>query len=227
MHKLDRSGVEPPESLADYDYRIQKWRNLASDCKNSLRAALVQMQGKPDVTTSDANEYGVRCAYCEGAIYHKGHIEHFRRKNANHFPQLTFVWENLFLACGSNEHCGHYKDRKGASYNPNNLIKPDEHDPDSYLYFHSTGEVLPRANIDENSRFCATETIRVFGLNSAALSGARSQVLSVYKKRVIGDIEELASWSEEERDAYFAYEIEETRWEPYSTTIKHFLQNYI
>ncbi|HHR6030936.1 TPA: retron system putative HNH endonuclease [Providencia alcalifaciens] len=225
MHKLDRSGVEPPESLADYDYPIQEWSDLAPDCKHNLRAALAQMQGIPDVTTFGANEYGVRCAYCEGAIYHKGHIEHFRRKNKAHFPELTFVWENLFLACGSNEHCGHYKDRNGVpSYNPDNLLKPDEDDPDSYLYFHSTGEVQPRANIDKNSRFCATETIRVFGLNSTVLSGARSQALSVYKKQVIGDIEELASWPEEERDAYLADEIEKTRWEPYSTTIKHFLQ---
>lgn len=225
MHKLDRCRVEPPESLTDYDYRVQEWDNLASDCKRNLRAALVQMQGISDVTTSDAVEYGLRCAYCECAIYHDGHIEHFRRKNANYFPELTFVWENLFLACGSKEHCGHYKDRKGApSYNPDNLIKPDEDDPDSYLYFHSTGKVLPRADLDENNCFRATETIRVFGLNSGVLSGARSQALSVYRKRVIDEINEVESWSEEDRYAYFVKEIEETRWESYSTTIKHFLQ---
>ena len=41
-----------------------------------------------------------KCAYCESKITHVdyGHIEHYRPKSK--FPQLTFEWSNLLLACG-------------------------------------------------------------------------------------------------------------------------------
>lgn len=171
-----------------------------------------------------------RCAYCEGQIRHEGHIEHFRRKNATHgFPYLTFAWENLFLACGSKEHCGHYKDRKGAApYDPANLIKPDQDDPEQFLYFHSSGEVRPRTgeNISPQNAFRASETIRVFGLDTPVLKGARHRAIQGYKK----ELEELEAWLAGENEteqqellqAHIQAELEETKWLPYATTIKHF-----
>ena len=179
MHKLDRASVMPPACLDAYDYRTQKWKDLGSECKRELRAALVQMQGIPGVTTPDANEYGLRCAYCEGTIFHEGHIEHFRRKNSAHYPELTFAWPNLFLACGANSHCGHYKDRRAApAYNPDHLIKPDEHEPSDFLHFHSSGDVRVRSGLSAADTHRAAETIRVFGLDDGALSGARAKALS-------------------------------------------------
>ena len=226
MHKLDRTSVAPPACLASYNHPTHSWDDLAGKCKQQLRAALVQMQGIPGVTTPDANEYGLRCAYCEGSIFHEGHIEHFRRKNANHFPQLTFTWNNLFLACGSSEHCGHFKDRKDApAYNPAHLIKPDQDEPDSYLYFHSSGEVRVRSRLNAADALRASETIRVFGLDNRTLAGARAQSLSVYKKKVTADLDELASWPLADRQAYLTEEIAATRYEPYATTVKHFLQS--
>lgn len=226
MHKLDRTTSQPPACLSSYDYNMQKWSDLAPSCKSALRATLVLMQGQPGVTIPEENEYGVRCAYCEGAIFHEGHIEHFRRKNSAHFPELTFDWNNLFLACGSQEHCGHYKDRPSAPpYNSEYLLKPDIHCPDHYLYFHSSGSVRPRTDLSQDDTRCAAETIRVFGLDSCTLSGARSKVLTTYKKKILADLDELAEWSEEDRNDYLRGEIEATCWEPYATTIKHFLQN--
>ncbi len=225
MHKLHRTGVTPPTCLDAYDYQNQGWDDLAADCKRQLRVALVEMQGIPGVTTQDAEEYGLRCAYCEGAIYHQGHIEHFRRKNPKHFPELTFVWHNLFLACGSHEHCGHYKDRPNApAYNPEQLIKPDEHDPEQCFYFHSSGEVRIREGLNTEDRYRATETIRVFGLDNRTLAGSRRAALSQYRQRVLGELDEMASWEPALREEYFRAEIEATRWDPYATTIKHFLQ---
>lgn len=226
MHKLDRASVRPPACLNAYDYRAQQWGDLGSECKRQLRAALVQMQGIPGVTTPDANEYGLRCAYCEGAIYHEGHIEHFRRKNPAHYPELTFAWPNLFLACGANTHCGHYKDRKSApAYDPDQLIKPDEHEPSELLHFHSTGEVRVRNGLDAVNAHRAVETIRVFGLDDDALSGTRAKVLSVYKQKILADLDEIAAWPLADRQAYLDEEVEATRWEPYATTIQHFLQS--
>lgn len=231
MHKLDRSGVVAPDCLSAYDYKTQTWDDFGrGECKKTLRAALVEMQGIPGVTTADAAEYGVRCAYCEGAIHHKGHIEHFRRKNRHRpdgYPELTFEWDNLFLACGSDEHCGHYKDRKDAlPYDPDDLIKPDEHDPEHYLFFHSSGEIRVRHGLDSpNDVRRAKETIRVFGLDNQTLAAARARAVIRYKKSCLADLDELVSWDEVDRQAYFQQEIEQTRWEPYATTIKHFLQN--
>ncbi|MET4876393.1 TIGR02646 family protein [Morganella morganii] len=224
MHKLDRSAAVPPESLNDYDYRTKIWKDLKPDCKKALRAALVQMQGIPDITTPDVKEYGLRCAYCECAIRNDGHIEHFRRKNKDHFPELTFTWENLFLACESKEHCGHYKDRKEALvYNPDELIKPDIHDPHDYLYFHSSGWVIPQSGLSHDDKHRAEETIRVFGLNNDELPGARVSALKVYRTAILNDLNEIEGWPEGDRTEYLKAEIESTKWEPYSTTIKHFL----
>ena len=41
-----------------------------------------------------------KCAYCESKIKHVSdpHIEHYRPKSK--FPDLTFAWDNLLLACG-------------------------------------------------------------------------------------------------------------------------------
>ena len=226
MHKLDRNCVAAPDCLNEYDYRTQTWDDLGGECKRAVRAALVQMQGIPGVTTADAAEYGVRCAYCEGSIHYKGHIEHFRRKNQKHHPELTFTWHNLFLACGATDHCGHFKDRKYAPrYDPNQLIKPDEHDPEEYLYFHSSGDVRARKGLSDERKHRAEATILVFGLDNPALAAERERAVSMYRKMKKEDFEVLASWDDAERNEYFEGEIDATRWEPYATTIKHFLQS--
>lgn len=224
MHKLDRETVSAPLCLENYDYQSQSWDNLQRECKEQVRNALVQMQGIPDVSTQDANEYGVRCAYCEGAIHHAGHIEHFCRKNCEHYPELTFAWNNLFLACGSYDHCGHYKDGKQVNgYAPDDLIKPDIDDPDHYLYFHSDGVVRVRDRLsDQNQKRRAEETIRVFGLRDPALVAARAKAVSPYKTS--SELEEILSWPEAMLKEYLDREIENTKWHPYATTIKHFLQ---
>jgi len=226
MHKLDRTGIAAPDCLKDYDYNTQTWDDFGGECKKELRAALVQMQGIPGITTEDAAEYGVRCAYCEGPIFHEGHIEHFRRKNLKHYPELTFDWNNLFLACGSNMHCGHYKDRPSApAYDPDQLVKPDEHDPEKLLYFHSSGSVRVRAKLSAENSQRANATIHVFGLDNPALEGKRARAVAAYRKMKSEDFEELASWDEVDRREYLESEIQATCWHPYATTIKHFLQH--
>lgn len=215
MHKLDRTCPKPPACLTTHDHRTHTWHDLAAACKHQLRAALVEMQG--------TNEYGVRCAYCEGTIHDGGHIEHFRRKR--HHPDLTFAWANLFLACGSYTHCGHYKDRRHApAYDPDQLIKPDEADPAAYLFFHSSGEVRPHSDMDARDVVQAQETIRVFGLNDQALAGKRAKALMVYKRKILTDLDEVANWPDIERHEYFDQEIKATSNEPYASSIRCFLQ---
>lgn len=232
MHNLDRSSVPVPVCLAGYNFQTQTWDDLDRGCKRQVRLLLQRIQGLQ--IADDEAEYiiGLRCAYCEGPIRHGGHLEHFRRKNRHHpngFPELTFAWDNLFLACDSNSHCGHYKDRPSAdAYDPDHLIKPDIHVPDDYLYFHSTGQVLvrnTRRHMTDEDRFRASETIRVFNLDCSTLRGERTKALKRYRDTNLGILEFLMDECDaEEREGYIHDEIEATRWDPFATTIKHFFE---
>jgi uncharacterized protein (TIGR02646 family) len=235
MHKLDRSVVTAPSCLSAHDFRTQSWDELTPACKASVRTALLRMQGTPvdpgNPGTDDADFIGVRCAYCEGQIRHEPHIEHFRRKSRSHpngYPELTFAWGNLFLSCASNDHCGHYKDHgSGGSYEAEDLIKPDEHEPDAYLYFHSTGEVRVRGNgagMAETDLRKAEETVRVFNLNSTKLVGARARAVANYLASNTGILDFLLSCSPEDRQTYVQSELAATRWDAHSTVIKHWLE---
>lgn len=219
MHKLNRLAVQAPICLQNYHHPSQQWDDLHSDCKEEIRAALSQMQ----------SSLHLLCAYCEGPLYasKQSHIEHFRRKGPRHFPELTFAWDNLFLSCNSTKHCGHYKDRPTAApYDPGDLIKPDEHDPDEYLFFHSSGVVHPREHIHSDKKRFAEETIRVFGLNHGALQGARMQACKTIKDSILSELDFLSALTEEERNEYLQQEIEANQHLPFATTIKHFLESH-
>lgn len=234
MHFLDRSTVAAPACLAEWKYPDKNWKVFTGEgraCKKLLRLALQRLQSRQIIDDGDDDEveylFGLRCAYCEGQIYHGGHIEHFRRKNPKHFPDLTFEWTNLFLACGSKEHCGHYKDRPNApAYNPDELIKPDIHNPDDYLFFHSSGEVRVRNRngMTDADRLRGDETIRVFHLNCGRLEGARHKALKQYLDSNTGILEALMDFEEHDQQDFIAQEIEATRHDPYWTTIRHFFE---
>lgn len=212
MHKLDRATVPIPACLAAYHHQQHSWDDLEQPHKQEIRQLLGQLQEE-------------RCAYCEGPPYRDGHIEHFRRKNPAHFPALTFQWDNLFLACGSQDHCGHYKDRpSAAAYNPDHLIKPDIHDPDQLLYFHSSGEVRLRPNLADVNANRASETIRVFNLNQGALKAARRRAVRIYLDREPDILEALILFDPQARQVFIADECQATASDPYCTTIKHLFE---
>lgn len=213
MHKLDRSSVAKPTCLASYNYQQHTWEDVSASDKRQIRNSLKKMQA-------------CRCVYCEGSIYsNNGHIEHFRRKNQAHFPELSFAWCNLFLSCDSLQHCGHHKDRPSTGcYNPADLVKPDKDDPDQFFYFHSSGEIRPRSGIDTGQSTRATETIRVFNLNCGKLRADRRRALRRYQERALGFIEELMELEEEARQLFISEEIKDTRADPHWTVIRHFFE---
>jgi uncharacterized protein (TIGR02646 family) len=235
MRKLNRDSVQEPTCLKNYDWRTQEWENLSSSDKKTIVSALCQMQGERQLQQETGIPYvGVRCAYCECLIHSADdkHIEHFKRKNENKgFPKLTFEWTNLFLSCQSDKHCGHYKDRKNASpYNPDELIKPDIHNPDDFLYFHSSGEVRPRKGIPVTARKRATETIRVFHLDCAFLRTQRKKVVDDYFKSW-GDSKEsilkylCSECGPEEREDYIQEELNKRKWTGnHFTVLRHFFE---
>jgi uncharacterized protein (TIGR02646 family) len=212
MHLLDRKACPPPPCLSKFNPEEHDWDDVKGNDKAEIRKALVRMQGE-------------RCAYCEGPLFAgHGHIEHFRRKNKEHFPELTFVWENLFLSCDSRTNCGHFKDRpSGPAYRSDDLVKPDEDDPESFFYFSVTGEVRVQAEADAASCAQANETIRVLGLNHPALVAQRRKAVARYK-RGRGSTFDIAGLSDEHRWLFLQREIEETKDIPFCTTVHHFLR---
>ena len=212
MHKLDRELVAVPQCLDQYNYQTHTWEDMNHDDKMQIREQLNELQV-------------FRCAYCESAIYDNGHIEHFRRKNQNHFPSLTFVWSNLFYSCGSKEHCGHFKDRNGAlPYNPIVLIKPDDDDPDDYFYLHSSGEIRHRSGISVYDQNRVYETIRVFNLNCGVLKAERRRTLRSYEQKQLGILDELMNFDEQTRQEFIAEEIQATHRDPHCTVIRHYFE---
>jgi uncharacterized protein (TIGR02646 family) len=215
MRRINR-GPAPPQ-LSELHESVSEWGEIPPDTKMAIRSSL---------WTSQAH----LCAYCEGALHAVDgpwHIEHFRRKNKNHFPELTFVWANLFASCdgvssGNPRHCGHYKDKAhGDAYAPDDLIKPDEDDPAEYLFFGRLGTVDARNGIDARRKTKASETIRVFGLNDGALRHKRRRVLERYLATP-DFIEELVTWSVTERRSYLEDELHTS---PHSAVIRDFFSH--
>lgn len=213
MRKLDRTIAPPPACLGAYRHPANTWSDVEPADKRRIRASLERMQGN-------------RCAYCEGELAGAvGHVEHFRRKGPGHYPELAFEWANLFLSCDSTDHCGHYKDRPGASpYNPDEIVKPDIDDPDAELYFHSTGEVRPRSGGGAPDSRRAAETIRVLNLNCGRLRAQRRRAVRIYEQREPGILDALMGLDERPRREFIDAEIESTRNDPYGTVIRHYFE---
>jgi uncharacterized protein (TIGR02646 family) len=149
------------------DSTDEAWSQFGTDGgKAPIRETLWQMSGE-------------RCAYCEGLLDDEGHIEHFRRKRVH--SALTFVWDNLLPSCGSQNHCGHYKDRRGAPpYKIKDLIHPGLEDPELLLTFASDGKVYPRVPATHPNHNRATETIRILGLDNEGLRRRRENMIKSF-----------------------------------------------
>jgi uncharacterized protein (TIGR02646 family) len=206
MHKLHRG--EAPSCLKRHHRNSgNDWQKVSSKDKTEIWEALQVMQLD-------------RCAYCESKITaSKQHIEHFRPRS--HFSQETFAWSNIFGSCNAQEHCGKHKDNKqqAHSYQPTDLIKPDEEDPEKLLLFVFDGTVAIRHNLAPNDQHRATETIRVFNLNAASLKNQRRQAVQGYLSfaedpSVLSDIE----WRE-----YIEDELQDAAEKAFVTAIQHFL----
>lgn len=216
MHRLDRASVPEPSCLQAFNHSTHIWKNVGTECKAEIRVRLREMQGP-------------RCAYCEMSVdFSDRHIEHFRRKGGNgQFRHLTFDWRNLFLSCDGPQHCGHFKDdpnRGPGPYDPSFLVKPDDEDPDIFLYFHGNGSVVARSDKSEAIERRAKETIRVFNLDAGRLRGLRRKAVAKYMT-VLDEVRaEIATWSDADRRAYFDSEIAETAELEFATAIRHYLE---
>lgn len=207
MKELAR--LESPEILDQYTAGQNDWMEID---QSAVWPKLTEMQGE-------------FCAYCECRL-NRRHIEHFRPRGK--FPALTFIWSNLFGSCGDSKKCGGwsrcgiYKDNGAGAYNADDLIKPDEENPDDYLLFLTTGEVVPAIGLTGRALKKAQETIRVFHLNGdIKLLGSRRTAVQAIMPNVeylysLLEEFEVDDWNEMLRD-----ELEKIESDEFKTALKH------
>lgn len=212
MHKLQRPNA--PACLTNFRHGQNNWSNVNHNDKEKIWQQLDTMQQK-------------RCAYCEDSLIdkngeRKAHIEHLRQRSR--YPQGTFQWDNLFGSCNRQNSCGSHKDRQ-PSYNPADIIKMDVEDPEDFFMFISDGTIIIRAELSEQDKNRAAETLRVFNLNST--SGPLRHIRKIAVKGYLQTAEELLEMATEfDKDDWYPLLQEElniTKHLPFSTAIKHIL----
>jgi uncharacterized protein (TIGR02646 family) len=206
MHKFDR-GEAPLCLQRHHRTSSNDWKKVTSEDKTEIWEALQAIQLD-------------RCAYCENKItISKQHIEHFFPRSR--FPQETFAWSNLFGSCNDQRHCGTYKDNKNfvQSYEPADLIKPDDEDPEKLLLFVIDGTVAIRCNLAAADQHRAAETIRVFNLNAPSLKNQRRQAVQGY----LTPAEDQFELSDTEWLEYIDDELQEANRHAFVTAIRHIL----
>lgn len=112
------------------------------------------------------NMTGARCAWCDIPVVHAGSIDHFRPKSR--FPELGYVWDNLFPACAG---CQKRQDRWD-----DRLLRPDDLTYSFERYFKydaSTGRIEPSPTAGPVDSERAEVTIALFRLNDPGLVASR------------------------------------------------------
>lgn len=167
---------------------------------------------------------GFRCAYCEASIDDgHGHIEHFFPKSRN--PRQTFDWRNLFWSCSRHNNCGRHKDHNVTNYDPADLIKPDDDDPDEFFVFVYDGSIRIRDDIDPALKHRAKETLRVFNLdaNNGALRHMRRMAVAGYLQNAETLWQLREQLAEDEWNELLNEELDSVQSLPFVTVIRHTL----
>lgn len=179
MHKLTRTLPEPPALVTARRKNVSNWADFSPQEKNTVRDELLRMQN-------------CLCAYCERSLHASdnenevhwdGHIEHFRRKDANYHPELTFVWENLFYSCLTEETCGRSKDHYISDKSQYDLlIDPCKENPEDFFVFDINGRIAIRSNLTADQTKRAELTINAFNLNEPRLTLKRKEYFKIFKE---------------------------------------------
>jgi uncharacterized protein (TIGR02646 family) len=173
MIKLTK-GAEP-QVLAD---NKTSWRDTLLGFiarKEKIPHSVSSKYNHPDVKDALRSECNSKCMYCESLVEHISdlHIEHIRPKAPNKYPNLTFEFENLGLACGV---CN--RNKSDDFDESNTFINPYLEDPASH--FHVCGPFI-FANAG-NKRAKITEL--TIELNRADLFEQRSERIKTLRKLI-------------------------------------------
>lgn len=151
---------------------------------------------KKQLRTSLMEEQGFICCYCERSLIEGDcHIEHFRPKDQNKFPELELEYDNLICSCQANlekgtpRHCGNSKE----NWFDDNLISPLDIDCESKFKYTHDGQILPINEDDEATKL----TIEKLQLNIDKLKDLRKSVIDALFE------DEDVSWYLEMKDGRY------------------------
>ena len=208
MHRLLRGDA--PDCLGQYHHGLQNWSHVTPNDKAEIWRELDAMQGQ-------------RCAYCEADSSNgKKHIEHFRQKDCD--PSKTFDWRNLFGSCDRETSCGKHKDRY-PRYNPDDLIKPDEEDPEYFFLFVSDGTIAIRERLNADDKRRAEVTLLAFNLG--VLRQTRFAIVRGYIQQAEEFQKIAAEFPEEDWQPLLQQELKAIAHLPFATAIKHTLSSFL
>lgn len=121
-------------------------------------------------------EQGGLCCYCECRINHENsHIEHFKPKAHDKFPDLQLEYGNLHASCGRNiesgddSHCGHKKQDQYSDL----LVSPLEADCDIHFGYKMDGRIT---GLDERG----DESVKILRLDSELLNAQRKELIDYF-----------------------------------------------
>lgn len=116
------------------------------------------------------------CCYCECRIdSNNSHVEHFKPKASDQFPELQLDYNNLHASCGCNvssgedTHCGH---RKKDLYTTL-LVSPLEEACHCHFKYRMDGSII---GVDERG----SESISLLRLDSALLNAQRKSLIDFF-----------------------------------------------
>jgi len=114
------------------------------------------------------------CVYCENTLHEdEGHIEHIKSKRLN--PHLTFVYDNLSRSCDGPGHCGHHKKRQILP------IEPRSGCNHFFVLQALDGKLAPAPGLQPTDMQNADDTLRILGLNTAALARLRKSYVDTVR----------------------------------------------
>jgi uncharacterized protein (TIGR02646 family) len=164
---ISLSKIEAPQILLD---KAEEWSKELMDYVSKDEKIPNSVQGRyshKSIKEALLNETSKKCAYCESKILHIGYgdIEHILPKKK--FPEKTFEWTNLTLACGKcNQNKSHYYDESLMLLNPYVDYVEEE------IFFIGP---LPRSNFNNESR--GELTIKKLKLDRVELIEKRTEYL--------------------------------------------------
>ncbi len=215
--KYIEKGKEPPFfsewKMNDKMYQRGKpnWNRLNSEVRRNLRNSLIK-------------EQGAICCYCGTRIrIDDSHVEHFRPKNRNKYPQLQLEYNNLLCSCQLElqkrepRHCGN---AKGSWFDEKLTISPLDSVCQSRFEFLEDGSIRPSEENDDGAK----ETITHLALDIPKLEELRKSGIAAMFE-VFGVLEEGAI--QEQIDVYSQRNPTDQQFTPFCSAIVNVLSNLL
>ena len=120
------------------------------------------------------------CIYCEKIVEdypNDCHIDHFRKRDSNFFPNKTLNYHNLLISCNSKNRCAKYKDKHISKGDYKKFIDPVIENPEDFLEYTFYGELEPKEFLNKNDKEKAEFTIKILNLNDRGLVEERKNII--------------------------------------------------